>query len=302
LTTTTDGFIKLFQGRTDAYGTWDGGANRSVVTRNHYEQHLAGTRLIGIYPSVGLGEFTKVRWGCSDIDYKGTDDHWRLSQALEHVGIPTWVEETVRGYHVWVFADTFVRASTMRDCFLAAHQVIDLPPKEVNPKQTRLQVGELGNYVRLPYPGGRTERRMIWSEGEHYPLEDFVDQALATLADRDNIAYVAARYDPPPMPVVVNLNPEGLEAALGQLNKLGCWIWNHGVLDGKDRSTTLAHLAHECAKSGVSPADAYLIIESADHKWGQKFVNRKDGGRKELSGLVSLAYGRAASTSIAPHE
>ena len=141
--------MSLFGGRTDAHGTWEGGSKKSPVSYETFAKHLYGEELIGIYP---LTDGSTVRWGCSDIDIDDLDSARNLQVAFGMKSIPSFVEKTVRGFHVWVFANDWIPAPIMRRAFLSAHEVIGLAPKEVNPKQE--QVNGLGNYVRLPYPGG----------------------------------------------------------------------------------------------------------------------------------------------------
>ena len=79
-------FKTLFEGRTDAYGSWEGGSVKSVVTEETFANHLQGKELIGIYP-LTLGN--TVKWGCSDIDVDDIDSartykqHYR-SKAYHH--------------------------------------------------------------------------------------------------------------------------------------------------------------------------------------------------------------------------
>ena len=149
--TIVDSFLTLFRGRGDAHGTWEGGCARKPLTQESFWRHLHGVELIGVYPVVPMPDSERCVWGCSDIDVDDLDAALNLQLAFNMKQIPAWVEKTRKGYHIWVFTNKTVTASTMRRAFLAAHQVIDYPPTEVNPKQEELR-GGLGNYVRLPYP------------------------------------------------------------------------------------------------------------------------------------------------------
>ena len=144
-------YMTLFRGRGDAHGTWEGGCKRELVTQDTFRNHLAGVELVGIYPVVPMRGEPRCVWGCSDIDVDDMDSAFNLAMAFAVKGIKAWVEKTRKGYHVWVFSTKTVLAATMRRAFLAAHQAIDYPAKEVNPKQEQIGNG-LGNYVRLPYP------------------------------------------------------------------------------------------------------------------------------------------------------
>jgi hypothetical protein len=63
-------FMELFQGRTDAYGTWEGGSIKEPTNYKSFARHLYGEKLIGVYP---LLDNSTVRWGCSDIDVNEID-------------------------------------------------------------------------------------------------------------------------------------------------------------------------------------------------------------------------------------
>ena len=69
--------MRLFGGRTDAYGSWEGSSVKKEVTYSTFARHLYGEELIGIYP---LTDGSTVRWGCSDID---VDDIDAVADELE---------------------------------------------------------------------------------------------------------------------------------------------------------------------------------------------------------------------------
>ena len=93
------GFATLFQGRTDVYGSWEGGCVKGVVDESRFTKHLWGQEYIGIYP---LCDTDTVSWGCSDIDVDVLDQARNIQLALKLKNITSWVERTVKGFHVWV--------------------------------------------------------------------------------------------------------------------------------------------------------------------------------------------------------
>ena len=291
------GFIALFRGRGDAYGSWDGGCVKSTLTPSHYANHLDSGPFIGVYPSVPIGGEIHCVWGCTDIDYDNPDEAWLLHDAFEAAGIVSWVEKTRRGYHIWVFTPELVPASQMRRMFLAAHKVIELPAKEVNPKQEKLAVGQVGNYVRLPYPnsGGLNERVMVTRDLQPIPIELFVPQALKQRTPQDVIARIAAMYKEPTVTYTVSAPSHDMAESARRLTPLGRAIFRDGPIEGRDRSTTLTHLAHECRKASLNPEDAMSILEDADLRWG-KYLIRGEVGRLELEKLLVRAYGHTQSS------
>jgi hypothetical protein len=270
---------------------------RESLTRQHFREHLSDGPHIGVYPCVTKDGKTMCVWGCTDIDYDGPQDAWLLHDAFNEVGVVSWVEKTRRGYHVWVFTDELIDARTMRRMFLAAHVVTELNPKEVNPKQETLAIGQVGNYVRLPYPKvGSGQRVMVDKEGNPIPLDSFLYNAVSRRVPGDIITAVANMYTPPKQQVVEYGAPNpDLWSSISQLTTVGRAIFRDGPLAGRDRSTTLTHLAYECKKSNLNPADALRILEDADLRWG-KYLVRGQSGVQELEKLLVRAYGPIQSS------
>jgi len=285
-------YITLFRGRGDCYGSWEGGCIREPLQVDTFAKHLAEGPHIGVYPCVNSLGVTQCVWGCTDIDYDEPAEAWTLHDAFKSVGVTSWVEKTRRGYHIWVFTPELVLASDMRKMFLAAHQVTELNPKEVNPKQMSLLAGQLGNYVRLPYPNyeNSTERQMIERDGTPIPLSQFITRATNESVDSALISKMAGYYNDP-TPVYTNVSAPSLDMqeSARRLTRLGRVIFNDGPTH-RDRSTTLTHLAHECRKSNLNPEDAMQILEDADLRWG-KYMIRGEVGRLEIQKLLIRAYG-----------
>lgn len=296
---TVNWYMDLFRGRGDCYGSWEGGCIRQRLTRERFIDHLEGNTLIGVYPAFNNkdGETVTV-WGCTDIDYDSHDDAWAIHDALKAVGIYSWVEKTVKGWHVWAFATELVPASHMRRMFLAAHQVAGVKAVEVNPKQEKLLHTQVGNYVRLPYPGERLVRRMMTRDNQQIPLDGFLEIAHATRNTPVEIATVAAYWREPKQTTYTSTPPSyDMQLAAARLDRVGKAIFTYGPMPDRDRSTTLLRLAHKCAEAGLALEDCLLLMEDADLRWG-KFLTRPNGQR-ELLKLVNKAYGAqpGASTS-----
>lgn len=323
-TTSTERFADLFAGRTDAYGTEQGGCYRpnrtfdSMVTA-----HLSGAESpIGVYPLVPFGDDEQplswlVKWGCVDLDVKGPTHAtgydttsealaaaMNLQTALHHFGIQGWIESTrSHGWHVWVFADEWVPARVMRRALLVACAVADVPPSEVNPKSEGFDSPDvLGNYVRLPYPGSDRDSRFMvhrimldaderggtWTA---IPLEDFVFRASNTRASSDRLQALADLYVPPIDSVdtlSINGDVELDESLRRRLSGLTWTILSEGPLEGHDRSGTLFRLAVLCKQDDLDPDEAFAVVKAADEVWG-KFSRRPNGDRY-LKEIVEKAW------------
>lgn len=283
-------FMDLFRGRSDAYGTWSGGSVRSEVNYSSFARHLNGEELIGIYP---LTSESTVRWGCSDIDVDDLDAARNLQTAFKMKDVASYVEKTVKGYHVWVFADDWIPAAVMRRAFLSAHQVIGLAPKEVNPKQE--EATGLGNYVRLPYPDGydqMPEVRYMLFDAQDVPmtLGQFLASAPYNRTSINLLKPLADLYRPPRRAVVEpNINAP-IRESLKYINGYIANIWRNGPMNNGDRSNTLVRMCHYMREYGTPINHAYCILVDADKRWG-KFHERPDAV-VHLTKIIEDAYGK----------
>lgn len=292
-------FMLLFGGRTDAHGTWEGGSKKSPVSYETFAKHLYGEELIGIYP---LTDGSSVRWGCSDIDVDDLDAARNLQTALRVKSVPSYVEKTARGFHVWVFANDWIPAPIMRRAFLSAHEVIGLPPKEVNPKQE--EANGLGNYVRLPYPGGidsMPENRYMLFDREDEPmtLKQFIDSAYETRVNINLLRPLAERHRPKTRAVLDQLQTSAsVQEALTHVNAFVKNIWRNGPFESRDRSNTLCKMVHKMHEHGTPMNMAYIILADADKRWG-KFHLRTDCV-EQLVKIVEDIYGDDKTGAFRP--
>ena len=291
--------MSLFGGRTDAHGTWEGGSKKSPVSYETFAKHLYGEELIGIYP---LTDGSTVRWGCSDIDIDDLDSARNLQVAFGMKSIPSFVEKTVRGFHVWVFANDWIPASIMRRAFLSAHEVIGLAPKEVNPKQE--QVNGLGNYVRLPYPGGIDyipESRYMLFKKDDTPmtLKQFLESAQESRVNINLLRPLAEKHRPKTRAVLDQLQTSAsVQEALTHVNAFVKNIWRNGPFESRDRSNTLCKMVHKMHEHGTPMNMAYIILADADKRWG-KFHLRTDCV-EQLVKIVEDIYGNDTTGAFRP--
>jgi hypothetical protein len=281
-------FMSIFDGRRDAYGAWEGFSVPKPVNYTTYAEHLYGKELIGIYP---LRDDAMVKWGCSDIDTDDLDAARNLQTALMVKGVHSYVEKTRRGYHVWVFADSWIPAPIMRRALLAAHEAIDYPAKEVNPKQE--QATGLGNYVRLPYPNGMNEmpenRYMLTPSDSPMEFDDFIGEVEEHLVSVHQLKPLADMHNPRRRavidPIIVSAN---VREALAYVDGYVVNIWKHGPLEGRDRSNTLCKMVHRMHEQGTPIQYAFAILKDADRRWG-KFNQRPDCD-EQLTKIIQDIY------------
>ena len=298
------GFARLFRGRLDAYGDEEGGCIRpeqqgEAMWLDVVADHLNGIAPIGAYPMVtdDSGSWV-VRWGCVDFD-EGDSISWihalNLHLLLAELGVTAWIERSrSKGYHVWVFSSDWVPAASMRRALLGATQMAQAPIKEINPKQEQLGLTadgkeKIGNYVRLPYPGWLTDeppsttRRVILSrDGIVYPLELFVEDALATRTTSQQIVNLEKYWEPPARtqhsPAFVNVNAAEVGTELPPAHWMGRTanaVFRYGPFEGGDRSSALWKLGCNLRKDGYGPDEVLAFVIDADRRWG-KHVARGD--------------------------
>lgn len=295
--TLADSFMDLFRGRTDVYGSETGGCVKEEITNNLVLEHFNGHTMFGVYPLEFIAGEWKVAWGCSDIDINDYNIAHDLKDAFDAAGVIAHIEQSrSKGYHVWVFADDYVPATDMRNMFLAAHQVADIPPREVNPKQETLAPGQYGNYVRLPYGNwinnpDDTHRKILVDKETPMDIRSFIQLANACRTSAETIKRLAGFYKPPTVKTMPPIKYEDFSYigdALKLLSPLAKVIWRDGPLPGKDRSTTLVRLGHECVSCGLSPSETRCVLVDADLRWGKYHL--RINGELEIDKIVQRVF------------
>lgn len=142
------------------------------------KKHLEGDANIGVYPLWQKNGVWMVNWGAVDLDDGDISDVHanNLQKLLTKMGIVSWKEPSrSKGYHVWVYLQAPMAASLVRKALIGACRIVDVPVREVYPKQESLEKDSIGNCLRLPYPGGRTPGKQ---EVEGYSWQKFAKEAL----------------------------------------------------------------------------------------------------------------------------
>ncbi len=313
-------FMDLFTGRTDAFGTDAGGCWRmqegygaKEITQT-YLDHLLGVTPMGVYPMTYFWGSWQVKWGCVDLDVEKPGKHrydfkhsWQahaaavnLQYSLQLMGLPSSIERTrSNGRHVWLFMADYVLAADMRRALLVACKVANVPPSEVNPKNEELESEEqLGNYVRLPYPGHLAQevtfkQSMVTADlVRSISLVDFLKGVK--LGHGPTLTAAATLYE---VPVTDqgwwdHTPYEITEATVEKLSGLGRIMLHDGPrAHHTDRSVWLFRLALQCRDDGLDPAEGLSVVAEADMMHTRKFVDRVDGD-KLLARTVEKAYAR----------
>lgn len=142
-------FAELFDGLKTAYGTGEGRWVHEPVKLRHYSLHLQGHGPgLGIAP---LRDDGTVMFAAIDLDEPDFDAARTMQTLLPG---PTFLERSRSGNaHVFAFFDEPVEAWVARGIMREATAAIGRPKVEVFPKQDKLRIGMVGNYINLPYYG-----------------------------------------------------------------------------------------------------------------------------------------------------
>jgi len=180
------GFCNVNNGYTDPdtgkikFRSGDYGWSGKPITDKDYQQHLDGTKSIGIQPCNDNG---LARFGAIDIDpkvYKNLDVKYYLDiiQEKELPLIPA--RSKSGGLHLYVFTKELVKAKIIKDFLEEVLFLFKLPINtEIFPKQTKLgnnTDGDKinGNFINLPY-FNKNERVALSPNGEEMSVELFLN-------------------------------------------------------------------------------------------------------------------------------
>jgi hypothetical protein len=119
---------------------------RSPITDDVIRSHLQGKITAGFYP---LAIDHTTRWVCLDADQdNGLEQLQEAWQQLNQRGIPSQLEGSRRGGHLWILFEPLPAADARR---LILGVLPHLEGVEVFPKRDRLDAGaQVGNLVRGP--------------------------------------------------------------------------------------------------------------------------------------------------------
>jgi len=329
-------FEHLFTGFKWAYGTDSGGCRWDKVDDELISGHLWGNNMIGVYPIVydplckldmrGPEAYDENRkyanmqpdhwmckWGAIDID-EGDDSidyAFNAQMILKALDIISWVElSRSKGCHLWVFAEEWIEAKTMRKVLKGVMQIGDIPYDAVYPKQDFLD-GPVGNYMRLPYGGERPDGRqeIELRTGAHLDLESFVFNAYDSRVNKVTLEAASSIYKEPKadLPPPRDYSKEPLMTIDGtKLRGVARKMFNDGPVDyylsgqgaGRGRHGFLNRFARAMWEAKYSRADIISWTSDLDSRlglWypeGPKFAGRADA-QKQINRLVDEAGSRA---------
>ena len=180
------GFCNISNGYTDPetgkirFRAGDYGWSGKPITDADYQQHLDGTKSIGIQP---CNDNDLARFGAIDIDpkvYKDLNIKFYLDtiQEKELPLIP--VKSKSGGLHLYLFTKELIKAKEIKDFLEQVLFLFKLPiTTEIFPKQTKLGSNTdgdkiNGNFINLPY-FGKNERVALDPSGKEISFALFLN-------------------------------------------------------------------------------------------------------------------------------
>jgi hypothetical protein len=141
---------------------------RKPLEISHMIAHLAGKITLGTYV---LDPYSQARFIAFDADDGSQFERAiQISRDLANEGVPSYLEESRRGGHLWLF---FSSPMSGKEARLFAHRVAErrhLDGVEIFPKQDKLASGP-GSLIRLPFGIHRkTGLRYGFITPDHSPL------------------------------------------------------------------------------------------------------------------------------------
>ena len=127
-------FSSLYRGRTDAWGSVDGGCMKTPVTEDNYRLHLDAKTSLGVYM---LRDDGTCSFAAIDIDQKDFARALAIKNELKALNIHAYISASrSKGYHVSMYAEDKWVARDIRRVLAGVLKKLGLDPKtEIFPKQ-----------------------------------------------------------------------------------------------------------------------------------------------------------------------
>lgn len=131
--------------------------------------HLNGDVTINLFAV--NPETQRCKWVAIDGDFDGAVEAlFKLQWELKQDGVEAAIEQSRRGGHLWIFAETPLLAAECRIYIYNLALRLGVPIMggglkqgiEIFPKQDRVEEGEFGNAIRAPLGVHRKSNRRYW--------------------------------------------------------------------------------------------------------------------------------------------
>ena len=255
--------------------------NYEELTNQIYNDHLNGTKSIGIQPCNEEGE---TKFGLIDIDpsnYEHFDKKFIIDKIQEYKLPLIPILSKSKGLHLYIFMKKFVDASTLKSFLSNLLPLFQLKSDtEIFPKQTQLtrdlERGGVrpGQFINLPY-FNKTERRALNIDGTEFSFEQFISLVESNLVDPDELNKITEGID---QAIYEGADDEFKDGppCLATLSR----IMKNPAFDGKDRFMYNYHVFVKMKyedkwKQKVKNAPVKYFEEQHANAWDDKLLNAK---------------------------
>lgn len=275
-------FTTTFIPRTDTYPKqWNGGRQYTRIlaplTPDIVAAHIKGQLTIGAYSLSSDSSATKVTFDADDEET--FTDLIQLAVGLSQEGITPYIETSRRGGHLWLFTPVISgRDARSFGLQLIRDYIPHSPIKEVFPKQTTVEEGGVGSFVRLPLGVHQmTKRRYHFINPDHSPIAPTIRDQLAILTSPERVPLefiqdTLKRIPPPPepKPVARTYTPDAglpLSERIKQSISVLDFISNYVPLNSHHKGLCPFHDDQEMSFS-VNPERSYYYCFSCNEGGG----------------------------------
>ena len=255
--------------------------NYKELTDDIYNDHLNGTKSIGIQPCNEEGE---TKFGLIDIDpgnYEHFDKKFIIDKIQEYKLPLIPILSKSKGLHLYIFMRKFVDAAILKSFLSNLLPLFKLKSDtEIFPKQTQLTKDlerggyRPGQFINLPY-FNKTERRALNIDGTEFTFEQFIPLIESNLVDPDQLTIITENIDKK----IFEGADEDFKDGPPCLATLST-IMKDPQFDGKDRFMYNYHVFvkmkyEDTWKQKVKNAPVKYFAEQHANAWDDKLLNAK---------------------------
>jgi len=152
--------------------------SQKLLTIEEYKSHLKGEKGLGIIP---INQDNKCKFGVIDIDIYNEDLSMYI-EAIERKGFPLVpFKSKSGGLHLYMFLKDYESASKVVQLlkqmafYLSIESLVKSKKNEmveIFPKQTKLTIGQAGNWINLPYYDSENTNSGLILKGKVLSLTD----------------------------------------------------------------------------------------------------------------------------------
>lgn len=282
-------FFDLFTGNTKNYGQHtynfsdkgnkEKGGNKTVtnklLTIQQYKDHLNGKVGLGVIP---ITEDGKCRFAVIDVDVydKSFDVYIDAIERFNFPLVPFYSKSG--GLHIYVFFNQAVKAKAAVDVVRKVARVIGISlfvkqhkneALEIFPKQTKLNPGQTGNWINLPYFNAKDTKQGMIKDGKMLELNEAlveIQKRTTSLTELEDLLNDLPYGDAPPCLQTLNILN-----LLGANNGRNNYLFSFGVYLKKKDENYFEQAVMELNNNLAKPLDVEEVENTI-----LKSLRRKD--------------------------